>query len=65
MGFIPNREKICRGLGKGVERKRGEMMKELDALTNEVIDFRLVYSAGTVDDGKNFMLEKVKVIKVI
>ena len=36
---ILNREKICRGSGKGIEGKRGEMMKELDTLTNEVINF--------------------------
>ena len=37
--FILNTEKICRGSGKGIEGKRGELVKELDTLANEVINF--------------------------
>ena len=38
MGIL-DMEKICRGSGKGIGGKRGEMVKELDTLANEVINF--------------------------
>ena len=36
---ILNAENICRGSGKGIAGKRGEMVKELDTLANKVINF--------------------------
>ena len=63
--YIDNNILAFSGKGKSVYPDRHKVMKKLNALSDQPVDFEVVILTCTADDRINFLAESVEVLVVL